>query len=162
MDGFTWTKPAASLNIPVVPGDDGWCVRDAICELLAWPRDSKNWRAFVEAPQSSDFHRLIDYLGLSWFDLYGPQLVNNLVHPGILLYFLECPGMPSDLLMAHTVFETDLRRIVGIPDNYAPYNPELVAVIVDIQQPPRERGRTEASWLEDLTRDTIREVREHW
>jgi hypothetical protein len=159
MDGFAWTKQSVSLNIPIVPGGNLWCVRDTIGQLLGWPPGSENWYAFVKAPSSTDFYRLIDHLGLSWFDCHEPQLANHLMHPGILVYFLNVPGMPPDRPMAHTVFEPDLQNCNGIPYNYASYSPELFGVIVDMRQSPHGGGREGSSWLNDLTRDTIRAVR---
>jgi hypothetical protein len=39
---------------PATPGEIGWCVRDALCELLGWAPGSEEWSRFVESREGQD------------------------------------------------------------------------------------------------------------
>lgn len=70
MDGFEWS-PAAPY-VATEPGEDGWCLRDAFCELLRWARGSAEWSRFtVEGTGGQDVSRLAEHLGLTVFDVPG-------------------------------------------------------------------------------------------
>src|SRR6266849_3820739 len=98
MAGFKWTHRELPTN--PLPGD-GWCVRDAFCELFRWPPGSDEWNAFIEIPYHEDMPRLIEHLGLESYDPeYRPhaeKLAARLDHPGIVAYNLTYPdpGEPS-------------------------------------------------------------------
>jgi hypothetical protein len=86
MDGFEW-----SPSVPFVPmelGEDGWCVRDAVCELFRWEPGSPEWCRFIEGPQGRDVPRLAEHIGLTTFEI--PQNWNDLIgrtaHPGIAVF----------------------------------------------------------------------------
>jgi hypothetical protein len=143
MSRFTWSPITSQLR--PLPGD-GWCVRDAFCQLLGWPVGSLEWTRFVEDPGGPDLYRLIDHLGLEWFDPAAPQhqaaLADRLDHPGIFLYGLTYP----DPLAAsgvghrgHVTYQPHLRRPQPLPLRYQAFQPDLVNVIVDTRQPPRPR-----------------------
>ena len=63
MLGFDWS-PAPPF-VPTEPGEDGWCVRDAICDLFAWTPRSAEWSGFIEGPRGRDIPRLAAHLGLT-------------------------------------------------------------------------------------------------
>ncbi len=96
MAGFTWSPPAPQLRL--VPGD-GWCVRDALCQLFGWPIDSEEGLRFVENPEGADLYRLIEHLGLEWYDPahqpHEEELATRLDHPGIVLYGLTYIPTPQ-------------------------------------------------------------------
>ena len=48
MDGFEWSP--TTPFVPTEPGEDGWCGRDAFCELFGWEPDSDEWSRFISAP----------------------------------------------------------------------------------------------------------------
>ena len=111
MADFDWrSKPGW---VSKVPGDNGWCVRDAVCELLGWPCDSENWRKFtVEGPEWHDTERLAQHLDLTIFNISAsvPQEYNELItkleHPGVALFLFE------KLETSHVVYIPDLRWLL--------------------------------------------------
>lgn len=133
MAGFTWSASDASA-LEQLPGNL-WCVRDAFSALLGWPPGSPDWKAFIQAPAPGDMDRLIEHLGLEWFDPEYPphaeQLALRLDHPGIYCWNLH--AVP----IAHVIYEPHLRCPNGLPAQYAGLQPELFRVIVDVRQPPR-------------------------
>ena len=86
MDGFKWSPPAPWVAME--PGEDGWCLRDAVCELFRWEPRSPEWHRFVEGPDGPDVPRLAEHLGLTTFQI--PQNWNDLIvrtaHPGIAVF----------------------------------------------------------------------------
>ena len=86
MDGFEWSPPAP--YVPTEPGEDGWCVRDAVCEMFRWKYFSPEWCRFIEWPHERDVSRLAEHLGLTMFE--SPQNWNDLIaataHPGIAFF----------------------------------------------------------------------------
>ena len=67
MDGFEWSP--ALPYIPMEPGEDGWCVRNAFCALFGWTPDSDEWWRFREGPVGRDVARLAERLGLTEFQI---------------------------------------------------------------------------------------------
>ena len=139
MRGFAWTKPVLGPSVPVVPGGDLWCVRDAFCELMGWPPESEDWQAFIPAPEGADTLRLIDHLGLEHVDPRSGQsgTAVRLAHPGILFYGLTIPSTVGTQFLSHAVYEPDLRNYRDIPPEYASYEPVLFDAIIDAHKPPR-------------------------
>ena len=37
--------------VPTEEGEDGWCVRNAISELLRWESEGEEWWQFIEGPE---------------------------------------------------------------------------------------------------------------
>jgi hypothetical protein len=113
---------------------DGWYLRDAVCPLFGWPPGSREWNSFIEYPAAQDTDRLIEHLGLEWYDpKYQPhrtELARKLDHPGFLVYAFH------SVRMAHAVYEPHLRYPWGLPPQYTPFDPELYRVVVDVRQPP--------------------------
>jgi hypothetical protein len=154
MDGFEWS-PAAPF-VPTQPGEDGWCVRDALCQLFEWEIGTEEWSRFIEAPEGRDIPRLAEHLGLTVFEL--PREWNDLIaasaHPGVALFLFHADRK------SHTVYVHDIRWLLhhwpasdGLPagpierplrkhgwplcDQHIVRGPELGAVIVDKRLPPR-------------------------
>lgn len=140
MQGFVWSERPPLPQIPRPPGGDLWCIRDAFCALMGWPPESEDWSAFIEAPDGPDMYRLIEHLGLEWFDPeyypHLPEINARLDHPGILLYDLFIPTPAGIRPIGHTMYEPHLRKPRWLPRRYAPYRPGLVNVIVDTRQSP--------------------------
>jgi hypothetical protein len=103
---------------------------------MGWLPGSDDWHAFIEAPSGPDTERLIEHLGLEWYDLdFEPHqelLVSRLDHPGVFGYQVTTPTGPMD----HVVYEPHLRYPRGIQRSYAAYGPVPVYVVVDVHQPP--------------------------
>jgi len=94
MTGFEWfprTIPAHR-----VPGSDGWCVRDAYCQLLTWP-----------------------HLGVAVFDVgipeYWNELVGKLDHPGIAMF--EIPSIAA----GHAVYVHHVRALLHHWPNFGAF-----------------------------------------
>ena len=119
LKGFDWTiKDAiydhASLSLQQIPGN-GWCIRDAFCELLNWPEHSDEWNKFIEDPILNDVIRLGNRLGLHrllwdtdehrWLSDHPNSLRRKpiLDHPGVVIFLLE------SLETFHCIFHPDLR-----------------------------------------------------
>jgi hypothetical protein len=141
MADFVWS-PTSPQPKPL-PGDC-WCVRDAFCRLLDWPVGSAEWLSFVEDPVGLDVYRLIDHLGLEWYDPAAPQhqaaLAARLNHPGIWLLGLTYPDplQPSRVgHRGHVVYQPHLRYPRPLPMEYQAFQPDLVNIIVDVRQRPR-------------------------
>lgn len=141
MDGFTWSPTRPPLRL--LPGD-GCCVRDAFCQLLGWPVGSVEWLRFVEDPVGPDLYRLIEHVGLEWYDPacqpHRAELAASLDHPGIVLYGLTYPEPldPSGIgHRGHVLYQPHLRHPQPLPLRYQAFQPEVVNVIVDMRQAPR-------------------------
>ena len=96
---FTFSrKPTMSPTLP--PGGEGFCVRDTLWQLFQWPASGPDWERFPE--WAEEFDSLIDYLGLSTYQLTGDQGVMDIVstkrHPGLAVF--EFP----DEKKAHVVY----------------------------------------------------------
>ena len=48
MARFEWS-PAPGF-VPTQAGEDGWCIRDAICQLFGWRPGLEEWLRFIEGP----------------------------------------------------------------------------------------------------------------
>jgi hypothetical protein len=101
---------------------------------MGWTENSAEWNVFIEAPAPEDMDRLIEHLGLVWFDPDHPPhqapLEAALDHPGITCYnFLR-------LRISHCTYQPHLRHLRDLPVQYAALGPELFRVIVDPRQPP--------------------------
>ena len=85
VQGFKWS-PAPGF-VPTVPGEDGWCMRDAVCQLFGWRPGSEEWLRFIEAPTGRDLIRLARHLGLTVFEVGAPgswdELSHHAAHPGV-------------------------------------------------------------------------------
>ncbi len=110
-----------------------WCVRDAFCALMGWAEGSAEWAAFIEAPAPEDMDRIIEHVGLVWFDpdypQHRPALEAALDHPGI-----ACYNLPR-VQISHCVYQPHLRHLRDLPDQYVALEPELFRIIVDTRQP---------------------------
>jgi hypothetical protein len=53
--GFRWEIASNPLGIP---DSDRWCVRQALCQLMGWPRGSAEWRSIPPGPPATDLKRL--------------------------------------------------------------------------------------------------------
>ena len=135
MRDFHWSLRGIDPMHQALPGNL-WCVRDAFCALMGWVEGSDEWNAFIEAPAPEDMDRLIEHLGLVWFDLgAAPVGARNEAagdHPGISCYNLR------RLALSHLVYEPNLRHLRGLPVQYRLIDPdpELFGVIADLRQPP--------------------------
>jgi hypothetical protein len=152
MAGFEW--PETPPYVPTVPGENGWCVRDALCQLFGWEDGSEEWRRFIEAPEGPDTPRLAEHLGLTVL-LVPPdwtELDRRAAHPGVALF--DFPNYK----MSHVVYVPDVQWLLrywptpdGLPNGTPPRNtgwplgpehmarrPVLRAVLIDEEQPPRE------------------------
>ncbi|SRR6266496_2507899 len=154
MDGFKWSPTTPYVSR--VPGDNGWCMRDAVCRLFGWKPGSKEWSRFIEAPAGPDTPRLADHLGLTVFYIGVPedwdQLKTRSAHPGIAAF-----DLPADQ-MGHVAYVCDVRwllRYWPTPDGqpsttpalstgwplgpvHMSRRPVLRAVLVDERQSPRD------------------------
>jgi len=153
MDGFDWS-PAPPF-VPPEPGEDGWCVRDAICELLRWVRGSAEWSRFIQGPRGRDVPRLASHLGLTNFEFPGDwnEFIKRMAHPGVAVF--DFPAYEK----SHAVYVHDVRwlahhwprpgrppasphqrplRWFGWPlgPQHVVRRPELAGVLVDERQPP--------------------------
>lgn len=155
MVGFEWSPTSA--YVPTEDGEDGWCVRNAICELLLWGPEGEEWRQFIEGPEWPDTCRLAEHLGLTIFEF--PEDWNELLacldHPGVAMFAFP-DHEKSHVVYVHDIRwllhhwdtpcgppaeETSARRLVsyGWPlfPQYVDRGPRLCAVIVDERQSPR-------------------------
>lgn len=151
MTGFQWSP--RGLPASPVPGSDGWCVRDAYCELLRWPAGSEEWSRFIEYPHQDDLLPLARHLGVSVYDVgiawHWNELVSKLEHPGVAMFDIPAVAIghavyvPSvHALLHHWNFGGHPRT--GLPTfgwplgpGHLQYNPRLFWVIVDERQPAR-------------------------
>lgn len=158
MVGFEWSTAAAPDRAEAQDGSDGWCVRDAFCQLLGWAPHSAEWSRFIEWPNGADISRLVAHLGLTVFEIEIPEDWNEIIqrsaHPGVALFDLH------DDRKSHVVYVHDVRWLLHhwpTPDGwpiapgsrklrgfgwpldqrYLARGPLLGAVIVDERQPPR-------------------------
>jgi len=155
MADFEW--PPTPAYVPTEEGEHGWCVRNAICELLQWEPEGKEWRQFVEVPGWPDTRRLAEHLGLTPFEFPEDwnKLLTCLDHPGAAIFAFP-DYEKSHVIYVHDIRwllhhwpapdeppaeETGERRLVsyGWPlfPQYVDRGPVLCAVIVDERQPPR-------------------------
>lgn len=106
MDGFAWSPSPA--YVPMEAGEDGWCMRDAVCRLFGWTPGSDEWLRFIEGPQGQDTPRLAEHLGL--IELQIPQDWNNLIgrlsHPGVAVFDFYA------YQKSHVVYVPDLRWLL--------------------------------------------------
>jgi len=154
MAGFEWSETPP--YVPTVSGDNGWCVRDAVCQLFGWPPGSENWSAFIEGPQGEDTTRLADHLGLTLFDLTAPgaydELSHRAAHPGVALFGFD------EVDISHVVCVPDVRWLLrywptpdGRPNRktalstgwplgpqHMAHGPVLFALIIDERESPRK------------------------
>jgi hypothetical protein len=136
MRGFAWSPRQIESEHRQLPGNL-WCVGDAFCALMGWAPGSDEWNAFIEAPAPDDMGRLIDYLGLVWFDPdFGPHQAAPaaaLDHPGITCYKLH------RLRMSHCLYQRHVRHLRPLPAEYwlVDPDPELFQIVIDLRQPPR-------------------------
>lgn len=133
MRDFEWSPREIDPAQRLIPGDL-WCVRDAFCALLGWKPGSDEWKRSIEAPTPDDMDRLIDHLGLVWFDPeYQPHwqlLQSQLDHPGISFFTLH------SVRMSHCMYQPHLRHLLGLPPQYASYPVEMYRIVVDTRQLP--------------------------
>lgn len=106
MAGFEWSPTTPYLATE--EGEDGWCMRDAVCQLFGWRPGSENWRRFIEGPQGKDAPRLAEHVGLTEFQV--PQdwneLIRRLAHPGVAVFDFHA------YQKSHVVYVHDLRRLL--------------------------------------------------
>lgn len=135
MAGFTWSgvDPTRPRRPPI---GDGWCVRDAFCALMHWPIDGPDWSHFIEGPNPEDMERLESHLGLQGFDPeYEPhkrQLAVLSDHPGIACWELHA------FRFGHVMYQPNVRHLRALPAQYKSFQPELIRIIVDPNQPPHD------------------------
>jgi hypothetical protein len=152
MGGFEWSPPAP--HVPMEPGEDGWCIRDAVCEMYRWKSFSPEWSRFIEWPQSRDVARLAGHLGLAMLE--SPQNWNDLIvraaHPGIAFFDFPARGK------SHAIYVYDVAALIqhwptaeGPPTTdwlfwygwplhreHLEQEPVLGAVLLDECQPPHD------------------------
>lgn len=132
MIGFEWSEREIPLSNGL-PGDF-WCVRDAFSELMGWAPGSEEWLRFIEAPLPGDMDRLVDHLGLLWFDPehepHREPLAALLEHPGITVYAFHT------MQLSHVLYQPHLRHLRPLPVQYSRIPAELFRVIVDSRQVP--------------------------
>jgi hypothetical protein len=154
MAGFEWSPTPGC--VPMEAGEDGWCMRDAICQLLGWTSGSENWWQFIEGPKGKDTPRLAEHLGLKEFQVPRDwnDLIRNLAHPGVVIFDFHA------YQMSHVVYVHDLRWLLhhwptvgGLParpeerplwsfgwplgQEHMLRGPVLGAVLIDEREPPR-------------------------
>ena len=121
MVGFEWSETPP--YVPTVPGDNGWCVRDAVCQLFGWPPGSENWSAFMEGVQGEDTPRLAEHLGLACFQI--PQdwneLIQRLAHPGVVaLPLKDGPPVTTCLVWRDDEENPSVLRLVELAAAWTP------------------------------------------
>jgi hypothetical protein len=86
MGGFEWSP--SEPYVATEPGEDGWCVRDAVRELLGWAPGSREWTRFIEGPRGQDTPGLAKHLGLTTFEFQQDwnDLIQRTEHPGIAIF----------------------------------------------------------------------------
>jgi hypothetical protein len=133
MVGFAWSERDIDPAIRQLPGDL-WCMRDAFSELMGWTPGTDEWLRFIEAPGPGDLDRLVDHLGLLWYDPeHGPHrepLADLLGHPGISVYAFHT------MRMSHVLYQPHLRHLRPLPVQYTGIPAELFRIIVDNRQAP--------------------------
>lgn len=154
MVGFAWS-PTPDFAA-TIPGEDGWCVRDAFSQLFGWVPGSGNWKEFIREPKGTDLIRLALHLGLTVFEVGAPgswdQLSRRAAHPGVASFVFPRFGK------SHSAYVPDVRWLPrywpttdGRPCRQPPCDtgwplgpehmargPRLLAVLVDERRPPRE------------------------
>lgn len=155
MDGFEWSSSVP--YVPVEPGENGWCLRDAVCELFGWRPGSPEWFRFIEGPQGRDTPRLARHLGLTVFEIPPDwnDLLKRTAHPGIALFVFPA------YRMSHAVYVYNVAalihhwpRALGSPataserwlfhygwplgSQYLRRRPELEVVLVDERRPAHD------------------------
>lgn len=93
------------------PEQDGWCVRNAVCELMGWGLGSPEFLAFHEELSRDDADRLFDHLGLVRFEFDGDDREGALEaykssfdHPGLAMW--ACPAAE----MSHCTYQPHLQH----------------------------------------------------
>lgn len=111
MADFKWSLTTAPRPGEAQDDGDGWCVRDAFCELLGWPPHSFDWSRFIEWPNGADLLRLATYLGLK--KLRVPEDWNELirlsVHPGVTHFIFSAASAAQK---AHVVYTPDIQWLL--------------------------------------------------
>jgi hypothetical protein len=142
MRGFLFVTP---LPLPpgLPPGATMWCARDAFCELMGWPPDSEDHRAFIENARVQDLSRLAAHLGLMVFDRDNQSEITaaRLAHPGIVVYDLAALSTPEGG-MSHLIYEPNMWNHKGLPSEYDEYQPKKVFYYVDTSQSPRTSAQS--------------------
>jgi hypothetical protein len=88
MCGFQWS-PTRTAPSPMSPGDNGYCLRDAMCTLMDWQVDSEAWASFPEWPNAGDVPRLAEHLELRFIDIpYEFRPDEDLRHPGLVMVYI--------------------------------------------------------------------------
>lgn len=155
MAGFRWEHTESRVRTrgrPALPdGGDGYCLRDAVCELMGWVPGSPPWHSFPESPDGHDLGALDTHLGLTSYDISYPEdlarLATHVDHPGFAMFLLQ------RIQQTHAVFVYSIRELLGhwaIPDGnavqgrmgwlwplhpqYAAYAPMLLGVTFDDRQ----------------------------
>lgn len=155
LEGFKWSPAKDYID---GDGSDGWCMRDAFCQLFRWRPGSENWARFIRWPRGLDTLRLAIHLGLTPFEVgpeYWTELYHRSAHPGVALFFFPTLGK------SHIEYVSDVRWLLsywptpdGLPYRWLPRNtgwplgpehmkrrPVLGAVIVDQRQPAHPEVR---------------------
>lgn len=152
LEGFKWSPSKGYVSDD---DSDGWCVRDAFCQLFGWRCGSEEWSRFIKWPTGPDTFRLAGRLGLTLFEVvpeYWGEIFRRAAHPGVALFIFPRFGR------SHTGYVPDVRWLLrywptpdGRPYRWPPRNtgwplgpehmerkPVLKAVIIDEHQPARE------------------------
>lgn len=88
MYGFQ-SSPARFVPPRMAPGDNGYCLRDAMCTLMDWRVGSEPWASFPEWPNAEDVPRLAEHLGLRFIDIpYEFRPDEDLRHPGLVMVYI--------------------------------------------------------------------------
>ena len=103
MAGFAWS--GTPVYVPAEAGEDGWCMRDAVCKLFGWDVGSEEWSRFIEGPQGKDTLRLVEHLGLTLFSIPEDwdELILRSAHPGVALFIFPTHQM------SHVVYVPDVQ-----------------------------------------------------
>lgn len=132
MRGFVWRHPGGGQPAGL-PGNS-WCVRDSICQLFHWAPGSWEWQQFRELPHEEDFAYLEQHLGLIQIFASEPAemewFARNNAHPGVVIWRLTSPlGV-----VGHATYAENLRRLSGLPTEYAIFQPVADGYLVDVRQ----------------------------
>lgn len=156
MAGFQWSP--RDLPASPVPGSDGWCVRNAYCDLLRWPAGSAEWSRFIESPHPDDLLPLARHLGVTVYDVgvaeHWNALIGKLDHPGIAVFDIPAAAIGHAVCVPHVhALLHHWPEFGGHPRPDLPtfgwplgpehlrHNPKVFWVIVDERQPARPLSR---------------------
>lgn len=106
MAEFEWSP--APVYIPAGAGEDGWCMRDSVCQLFGWEPGSENWSRFVEGPNGIDTPRLAEHVGLACLEILEDwnTLITRLDHPGVAIFDFYA------YQKSHAIYVEDLRWLL--------------------------------------------------